>query len=147
MKVIKLALLVVAFISQVTVYASYAPFVEEEKPKLSSAYGTEYKYEELLPIVEEVAKKYNVSSERMMYTMKAESQLRNIQSSCHRNEFTNCGNEGVRELSFGLAQFNFNTLSKEEALDPYIAIDKMGYYFSIGEQCRWTEYKKRYGCN
>lgn len=147
MKIIKLALLVVAFISQVTVYASYAPFVEQEKPKLSSAYGTQYKYEELLPIVEEVATKYNVSLEKMMYTIKVESQLRNIQSSCHRNEDTNCGNEGVREESYGVAQFNISTLSKEDALNPYIAIDKMGYYFSIGEECRWTEYKKRYGCN
>ena len=146
MKIIKLALLVVAFISQVTVYASYAPFVEQEKPKLSSAYGVQYKYEELLPIVEEVAEKYNVSLDRMMYTIKAESQLRNIQSSCHRNEITNCGNKGTREMSFGIAQFNVSTLSKEKALDPYIAIDKMGFYFSIGEQCRWTEYKKRYGC-
>lgn len=145
MKVIKLALVALAFISQVAVYASYAPYVHIPK-KLSSEYGTIYTREEILEVVLPVAEKYNVSSERMMYTIEKESRFRNIQSGCHKNEYTNCGNYGVRELSWGAVQFHESTLSKEEALDPYIAIDKMGYYFSIGEACRWTEYKLKYGC-
>lgn len=157
MKVIKLALLAILFTS--TSYASYAPnvdvFLQEKdllKPvvveyKLSSEYGTKYSYEDILEVVIPVAEKYNVSYERMMYTIEAESHLMNIQSGCHRNEYTNCGKEGVREESYGISQFHISTLSKEEALNPYIAIEKMGYYFSIGEACRWTEYKKRYGCN
>lgn len=146
MQVIKLALVAIAFISQITVFASYAPVLVEE-PKLSSEYGKVFTKEEIYPIVLESAQKYSVSHERMMYTIEAESHFKNIQSLCHRNEHTNCGKEGTREPSFGIAQFHTNTLPKEDALDVYKSIDKMGELFSKGEACRWTEYKKEYGCN
>lgn len=100
-----------------------------------------------MPIIIESANKYNVSSEKMMYTIKAESHLANIQSNCHKNDVTNCGSSGIREESYGVSQFHVSTLPKEQALDVYIAIEKMAYYFSIGEACRWTEYKKKYGCS
>lgn len=154
MRVLKSAFLAFLMFTSTT-FASYAPnievFIQEEdlmQPVILETIPVKqsYTYDEILMIAEPVAKKYNVSLERMMYTMKAESNFKNVQSSCHKNEFTNCGSEGVREESYGLAQFNISTLSKREALDPYIAIDRMGYYFSKGEACRWTEYKKKYGC-
>lgn len=148
MKILKSLFLSLAFISQVSVYASYAPYVEtvKEVKRMSSEYGKVFTLEEIQPLVEESAKKYGVSSERMLYTIKAESRLKNIQSLCHKNEVTNCGNEGVREESYGVGQFNVSTLPKEQALDVYTAIDKMGYYFAKGEACRWTEYAKKYSC-
>lgn len=132
-----------------TVYAGYAPepIVEETVIKTALEYRTIYTKEEILPIVTKIADKYNVSAIRMMYTIEAESNFSNVQSSCYKNEYTNCGSYGVREESYGLAQFNVSTLPKEQALDIYIAIDRMAYYFSIGEACRWTEYRKKYGCN
>lgn len=156
MKIIKLALFALLFTT--TAFASHAPNIDvflQEKDLLqpvvvnavSKEYGRQYTYDEIVTIATPVAEKYNVSLERMMVTIKAESQFRNIQSGCHRNEYTNCGKEGIREESYGIAQFHISTLSKEEALDPYIAVEKMGYYFSIGEAWRWTEYTKRYGRN
>lgn len=151
MKIFKVALLVVAFISQLTVYASYAPFVEvktKEVPKvLDKSYGKVYTYEEIRKIAEPVAIKYGVDINKMMYTIEAESHFNNIQSRCHKSEFSNCDSRGVREESYGVAQFHISTFPKEKALAPELAIDRMGYLFSIGEACRWTEYKKKYGCN
>lgn len=65
MKVIKLALLVVAFISQVTVYASYAPFVEQEKQPCDIS---------IEKCVEWYAKENNIPIERLRYIITNESQ-------------------------------------------------------------------------
>ena len=153
MKKIKVVLLMVAFISQLTVYASYAPDYEVEvkvveTPKvLDTSYGRVYTYDEIRKIAEPVAIKYGVDLNKMMYTMQAESHFSNVQSGCHKSEVSNCDSRGVREESYGVAQFHISTFPKEKALVPELAIDKMGYLFSKGEACRWTEYRKKYGCD
>lgn len=145
MRVLKSIFISLALISQITVHASFAPNFEST-PILPTTYGVQYSEQEIKPIVIEMSEKYNVSFIRMMYTLKAESRLLNVQSSCHKTKQNSCGNTGVREESYGIAQFHVSTLPKEQALNPYIAIEQMAKLFSSGEACRWTEYRKKYGC-
>lgn len=145
-------MILLTLVSSIQVYASYAPYLVSEKQvetkveKVGSVYGRVYSYQEILSIVTPAAHEYGVSVERMMYTIEAESHFKNVQSSCHRSDVSSCDSVGVREESYGVAQFHVSTLSKEKSLDIYTAIDNMAYYFSIGESCRWTEYRKKYGC-
>jgi len=114
--------------------------------RITSEYGKVFTREEISAIVVISSKKYNVSYEKMMYTIEAESHFANVQSSCHKSEYSLCDRIGIREKSYGVAQFHVSTFPKEKALDIYQAIEEMAYYFSINEACRWTEYRKKYGC-
>lgn len=90
----------------------------------------------------ETAKKYHIDEDEFVETLRCESCGfidPKIQSGHYKN--------GVREQSFGIAQFNLpsglKTASGEEityeiAIDPEQAIDAAGYNFSIGLQDRWT---------
>ena len=105
-----------------------------------------YLRSEVLAMVTLQAEKHGVSLEKMMYTIEAESHFHNVQSNCHKSATTNCGNEGVREESYGIAQFHISTFPKYKALDPYLAVEEMARLFAKGEACRWAEYKNKYGC-
>ena len=148
MKIVKLICFSFAFISSIHVFAGYAPSLDTSKENyiVSYEYGKQFTYEEVLSIAKPVAYKYNISLERMMYTLEAESHFKNTQSNCYKSETSLCDSSGIREESYGIAQFHVSTLSKEDALNIYKSIDKMGYLFSINEACRWTEYRKKYGC-
>lgn len=90
--------------------------------------------------IETKAKEYNVNADTLKSVINCESQgSTTIQSYHYRN--------GVREESYGLAQWNIPSgnktkngivITKEMAINPEIAIDTMAYYFSKGLQNKWT---------
>lgn len=94
-------------------------------------------------IITEEAKKYQVSESLMRSIIQCESNgSTTIQSNFYRN--------GIREESWGIAQWNIpakNTkldgsiMTKDDALDPEIAISTMAWYLSQGKANLWTCYK------
>lgn len=91
-----------------------------------------------------VREKYGLSR-RFVETMRCESEnFRDpaIQSGHYHN--------GVRENSWGVAQFWLDApmekqdgtlITKEDAINPAIALDIAGWHFSEGRQYKWTCYK------
>lgn len=95
-------------------------------------------------LITEAALKYGVNRQRLYDTLECESAGFTdpaIQSGWHKN--------GVRETSFGYAQFNLpsglktadgRTITYEIAIDPKEAIDATAYNFSIGNAEHWSCY-------
>lgn len=116
---------------------NYEPTVREER--LSSAYGTVYTGQQVADLVKVYAKQYGVSQDKMINTIKCESQYRNVQSGIYQN--------GIREDSWGIVQIHLpsNTgITKAQALDPYFAVEFMAKSFSQGYASRWTCYRTLY---
>lgn len=87
-----------------------------------------------------VAKKYNVSYEKLHSTVACESGFKTDIQSGHHLSYG-------REESWGVAQFHLPSknrtadgeiITKEMALNPAIALDAMAYHFSIGNAKAWT---------
>lgn len=90
------------------------------------------------------ADKYKINREVFVKTMECESSFSDpsIQSGHYKN--------GVRETSFGYAQFNLpsglqtadgRTITKEIAIDPVQSLDAAAYLFSVGQASAWSCYK------
>ena len=105
--------------------------------------------EEVIPLtpdelITRASLKYGVNRQRLYDTLKCESQNfidPAIQSGHYKN--------GVRETSFGYAQFNLPSglktsdgriVTYEIAIDPEEAVDAAAYNFSIGNASHWTCY-------
>ena len=93
-----------------------------------------------------VAKKYNVSYEKLHRTVACESGFKTDIQSGHRLSYG-------REESWGIAQFHLpsknrtadgKVITKDMALDPAIALDAMAYHFSTGNAKAWTCYRDLY---
>lgn len=103
--------------------------------------------EETKEYVYEAAEKYNTYPDRMWQTIKCENPelIPELQSLIVK--------EGVREDSWGLAQFYLpagnktpdgEVITKEIAQDPIKALDAMAWHFSEGRAHLWSCYKKIY---
>ena len=87
------------------------------------------------------ANKYNVSADKMHKTIKCESGYDTQIQSKHIRP------DGSREQSYGIAQWYIpagnkkidgTPFTKEEALNPDIALENMAWYFSQGKSRLWT---------
>jgi hypothetical protein len=87
------------------------------------------------------AKKYDVSADRMHATIVCESNYDVSVQSKHIRP------DGSREQSYGIAQWYIpagnkkldgTPFTKEEALNPDIALENMAWYFSQGKSRLWT---------
>lgn len=122
MKIIKLMLLSFAFISQVTVFASYAPYVAVEKPvghvikpkiDIRAYQNVQNDYSTL---IEKYALKWQVSPVLTSRIVKCESAY---------NRYALNDTPG-REFSVGLAQINIlahTNITREQAEDPEFAVN------------------------
>lgn len=121
MKIIKLMLLSFAFISQVTVFASYAPYLPVEKPvehvikpKIDIR-GTQIARPDYSDIIEKYSFKFDVSpvlTSRIIYCESG------------NNRYALNDTPG-REFSVGLVQINLlshTNITREQAEDPEFAI-------------------------
>lgn len=118
-----------------------APETVEAKEEVPVEWTPEYAEQ----FAREVARKYEINEERFVETLECESMhFRDpkIQSGHYKN--------GVRENSWGYAQFNLPTdlmtadgriITYEIAVNPAEAIDAAAYQFSIGNAKRWSCYK------
>lgn len=123
MKIIKSLFLALAFVSQVSVYASYAPSVE---PKIAPR---------TCQIVEECimyySDKYDVSASLMAKVIYCES----------RNNPNAIGDNGT---SFGLSQIHLPAhpeVTIEQATNIPFAVEFMAKAFSHGDEWMWTCYR------
>lgn len=125
----------ILFLSLVTVVN--ATTIEEiPKPKLSNVLGTVYTEEQIAELVDIYATKYGVDRNKMISTIECESHYKNVQSGLYHRD-------GTREDSWGLAQIhlpNHPNVTREQALDPYFAIEFMAEKFSKGWY-KWSCYK------
>lgn len=139
MKVIKSLFLVLAFISQVSVYASYAPKPAVEpviKPKIAPQ-RVQIARPDYSDIIEKYALKFDVSpvlTSRIIYCESG------------NNRYALNDTPG-REYSVGLVQINLlahTNITKEQAQDPEFAISFLAEKIASGEASRmwYTCYKK-----
>lgn len=86
-------------------------------------------------IIEAYAVRYGIPSEPLIGTLRCESGF----------DKSAVGDKGT---SYGVAQIHLPAhpeVSKEEALNPWFAIDWAAYQFSIGNQNIWTCHRQLYG--
>lgn len=130
-----------------TVETAHAVTVEDVKTevinlapqKAVTTLGTKYTKQQIEEIVNYYATIYDVDADKMINTIKCESQFHNVQSNIVKN--------GIREDSWGIVQINmyYNpTVSKEQALDPHFAIEWMAKEFKANHQSKWTCYRNIY---
>lgn len=139
MKIIKLMLLSFAFISQVTVFASYAPYVVVDKPvkpkiDIRSVQNIQNDYSSL---IEEYSLKWQVSPVLTARIIYCES---------GNNRYALNDTPG-REFSVGLAQINIlahTNVTREQAEDPEFAINFITENIAKGKapQMWYTCYRK-----
>lgn len=80
--------------------------------------------------------RYRVDGNKMMDTIKCESNYKNVQSNLYHKD-------GTREDSWGVVQINLPNhpnVTKQQALDPEFAIEFMAEKFSKGWY-KWSCYK------
>jgi hypothetical protein len=107
---------------------------------VSTTLGIRYTEQQVAELVKVYATKYGVSQDRMINTIKCESQYRNVQSGLYNSL-------GEREDSWGIVQIHLpsNTgITKAQALDPSFAVEFMAKRFSQGYANRWTCYRTLY---
>lgn len=129
MKVIKLALVAFAFISQIAVYASYAPQIERKACELS-----------IEKCVEWYAREYNVPLDRLNYIVTKESQWN--EKAVGDMDIT-CKRTGEPVRARGLLQITecyYPEISDECAFDAECSLDKMIKLIANDETCysQWT---------
>ena len=92
---------------------------------------------------------YKVSTRLMEEIINCESQGSTTIQSKHRYTHSRYGPVNSRELSFGVSQFHIpaknkkkdgTVITKEDALNPEIAIDTMAWYLSQGKGRMWSCY-------
>ena len=145
MRVLKLLFLSLVLVSQITVYASYAPVPEVvpvvETPttppvRAKSAHsGVSNRKDEVYPIIEKYAQIWAVDVKLMDSLVYCESGY---------NRYALNDNPGV-ELSSGLAQINLlaHNVTREQAEDPEFALNFMAKNISEGKAKMWYNcYKK-----
>ena len=104
-----------------------------------------YTIEQVKLLTDFYGKKYSVDSDVMINVIQCETHFRNKQSDIYKN--------GVREESYGIAQFHLpsknkiddKVITKEMALDPNIAVEAMAQIMSKGHYGKWSCYRKIYG--
>ena len=125
-----------------------AAIAEEVKPvEVRIKVNIDWTKERIKQEVWERAEKYNTFPDKMWNTILCENQQLNPKQQ------SNIVKDGVREDSWGLAQFHLPSrnktadgvvITKEMAQDPEIALDAMAYHFSIGNARLWTCYRMLY---
>lgn len=123
MKVLKSLFISLAFISQITVYASYAPAVE---PKIAPR-----TCETVQECIMYYSEKYNVSASLMAKVIYCESS----------NNPNAVGDNGT---SFGLSQIHLPAhphVTREQALDMHFAIEFMAKAFANDDEWMWSCYR------
>lgn len=94
-----------------------------------------YTVENAPVIIEAYAVRYGIEAAPLVATLSCESHMR-------------ADAVGDKGQSFGLAQIHLpahKDITKEEALNPFFAIDWSAREFSLGHQSLWSCYKKLYG--
>lgn len=115
----------------------------EDYPKLQPS--SVYSIEQVKLLTDYYGEKYSVDSNVMLNVIKCETHFRNKQSDIYKN--------GIREESYGIAQFHLpsknkiddKVITKEMALDPNIAVEAMAQIMSKGHYGKWSCYRKIYG--
>ena len=129
------------------VYAEEAEVVVPVEVMVKVTYTTE-RVEE---IFKEAARKYGVSEEKILTTMRCESRggISDIQSE-HLYSFSNPAKGiyiGEREMSHGASQIHLPDhphVTLEQANDPYFAAEFMAKAFAEGHAYWWTCYRINY---
>lgn len=130
----------------VIIYEAEASQTVEEPQEVQIEVAVNWTQERIEQEIRKVADKYEVSYEKLWYTIRCESGFDIDVQSHHTLSYG-------REKSFGIAQFHIpsrnktatgEVITKEMALDPAIALDAMAYHFSIGNAKAWTCYRKIY---
>lgn len=106
---------------------------------------TVYTKQDVKLLTDFYGKKYSVDSDVMINVIQCETHFRNKQSDIYKN--------GIREESYGIAQFHLpsknkiddKVITKEMALDPNIAVEAMAQIMSKGYAGKWSCYRKIYG--
>lgn len=139
MKVLKYLFLILAFVSQITVYASYAPKPSMEnviKPKIARS-SVQIDKPDYSSIIEKYALKWQIQgSEELMKSL--------IQCESSGNPLAHALTQ--KEDSWGVSQINLlahTNITKEQAIDPEFAIDFMAKHIASGDAPRmwYTCYK------
>ena len=110
-----------------------------------------YSIEQVNEIYRETARKYGVSENQMLTTMRCESRggVYNIQSE-HRYTFSDSARgiyAGEQEKSHGASQIHLPdhpNVTREEAIDPYFAAEFMAKAFKEGHAHWWTCWRNNY---
>lgn len=140
MKVLKSLFLVLAVVSQITVYASYAPKPLVElavEPKTPPRSVRTYQYDHSI-LIEKYALKWQIQgSEELMKSL--------IRCESSGNPLAHALTQ--KEDSWGVSQINLlahTNITKEQATDPDFAIDFMAKHIASGDAPRmwYTCYKK-----
>lgn len=135
MKFLKLCVVSLAVLSQITVYASLAPYVVVESKKSVSTTRNSARSEVLdiksdySALIEKYALKWQISPVTLNYIIKCESSY---------NRYAVNNTQGV-EFSVGLAQINLlaHNITREQAEDPDFAINFMAKNLSEGHWRMW----------
>lgn len=99
-------------------------------------------------LITDAAERHGVNRERLYSTLECESV--GFKDVAIQSDYYH---DGVRENSWGIAQFNLPTdlttadgrmITKEIAIDPEEAIDAAAYQFAEGRASRWTCYRDLY---
>lgn len=95
---------------------------------------------DIMALIIETADKYGVSAHEMAATISCESDF--IVTAANPTD-----SDGG---SWGIAQINIGSdahphITKEQAFDPYFAIDFMASEFAKGNQWKWTCWKSQFG--
>lgn len=120
----------------------YASEVQKEEPReVLIEVKIDWTRDRIRKEVDEVALKYNVSSDKMWATILCESGASTTIQSRHKRP------DGSREQSYGVAQIYLpahTQITKEQAQDPRFAIDFMAKNFAEGNAHLWSCYNKLY---
>lgn len=96
--------------------------------------------QDLIALASSTSKKYGLNTTRFLKVIERESGW----EICAKGDYVN----GV-PTSYGLAQLHYPQkdwgVSKEEACDPYIALEIMAKAWTRGEQMRWSAWRELYG--
>lgn len=102
----------------------------------------------LVPLINIVAKEYGVNAERMVETIRCETQFRNIQSELTYKPGNRWGMPvGSREQSYGIVQIHIPDnpeVTIEQAFDTTFSINFMAQKFAEGRAGMWTCYRKKF---
>lgn len=138
MKIFKVALLVVAFISQLTVYASYAPdYTVDTPPDVTKSILRCLTVQECIT---EYSEKYDVPRAKLDYIVKNESQYK--ESAIGDMNLT-CRRTGLPVRARGILQITecyYPEISDECAFDMHCSLDKMILLIKDDKTCytQWT---------
>lgn len=142
MRILKLVFLSLAVFSQITVFASYAPYIDVESKKSTPVTSqnrlghVEIVQNDIIQLIEKYAQIWSISPELMNSLVKCESSY---------NRYAVNDTTGV-ELSIGLSQINLmaHKVTREQAEDPDFALNFMAKHIASGDAPRmwYTCYKK-----